>query len=149
MNIQGIEINPSLRPDFWGCPHEDRPDEEIEQWWDVPFIRVDAWEDVRPDASYDDYCARIPERDRLTESCEAWEAEMERRRAYWFKNFPEGRRYWVMRLDGGSWDRPSEYDVCSTLDDAVNAAVELRGLTIYEALTQLAEKIKKKVNAKK
>lgn len=141
MNIQGIEVNPELRPKFWNCPQEQRPREEMNRWWNRPFVKVDNWESVRADANYEAYCARIPERHRQYTTREAWEANAEEKRRQWFEWFPEGVRYWVMRLDDGAWDRPSEYSVHTNLQEAVDAAIKLKGQTVSEALEALRKSI--------
>ena len=36
--IDGIKVNPNLPKDFDTTPNEKRSKEEIDEWWQVPFI---------------------------------------------------------------------------------------------------------------
>ncbi len=113
-----IEVDPPDAP-IDGTPNEDRSPEEIEKWWGVPFIVTSTFDD-QVDPDYETYVkevsvwGEIKLKDRKT-----WETEREERRKDWYEAFPSGIRYWVMRLDGGAWDRPTEYQTFGTLDEAV------------------------------
>jgi len=37
--IDGIIVDPLLRPGFDGTPHEERDQKEVDDWWGVPFIK--------------------------------------------------------------------------------------------------------------
>jgi len=101
MTMQKTPINPSLRPEFNSSAYEDRPAEEIAQWWNVPYIVTDTFED-QGDKTFDEYVARMrsygnaPGRSR-----EEWEADKAKHRENWFIWFPSGIRYEVRCLDGG------------------------------------------------
>lgn len=128
MTIQKIPVNPSLRPEFNVTAYEDRPPEEIEQWWDVPYIVTDTFED-QGDKTFDEYVARMRSYgDDPGRSREEWDADKAKHRENWFVWFPSGIRYEVRCLDGGAWDRPTCWGVFSTLADAERCA---QSRTVY------------------
>lgn len=116
-----IEVDPSDAP-VDGTPNEERSPEEIEKWWGVPFIVTSTFDD-QVDSDYETYVEQVSVwgntkiKDRKT-----WETEREERRKNWYGAFPSGTRYWVQCLDGGAWDRPTEYEVFGSLDEAMDYA---------------------------
>lgn len=124
--MKQIPINPELRPDFDITPNEDRPPEEVEQWWNRPYIVTSTWEQQRADASYEDYLERMAKPhfgDYTPPTREEWQAQHEQHRKNWFEWFPNGGiRYEVRCLDGGCWDRSTSWGVFATLDDALKCA---------------------------
>jgi len=41
--VDGIRVNPVLPEIFNNTPNEERSGDEIDQWWGVPYIEVDAF----------------------------------------------------------------------------------------------------------
>lgn len=121
-----IPINPPLRRDFDITPNDERPQEEIEQWWSVPYIVTTTWEQHRADASYDDFIERMASYGGMAGyvplTRQQWEQEQEEQRLDWFTWFPDGIRYEVRCLDGGCWDRSTTWGVFATLGEAINCA---------------------------
>lgn len=66
-----LPVDPDLREDFDSTPNEDRPQSELDRWWDRPYA----------------------------------------------KTLPDGRLI-VRCLDGGAWDRSTNYGVAATLAEA-------------------------------
>ncbi len=109
----GVLINPALPEGFDNTDNELRSPEELARWWLRPFILVETWEDQEQlirlhegvmknnlrRVSLDDY--------------------IEDQRARWYAEWPEGKRYEVCCLDGGAWDRPSDWGMFGTLVDAL------------------------------
>ncbi len=52
-------------------------------------------------------------------SPEQVEAEMPERKAEWFRKWPSGTRYVVRCLDGGAWDRSTDWGMVASLEDAI------------------------------
>jgi hypothetical protein len=118
-----IPINPELPEHFDNTPHEDRSEAEIERWWGVPYIKTTSWEQVRPDATYEDYIERMGDiRNWTPPSREQWQQESDRRYKSWFEAWPSGTRYDVNCLDGGAWDRSTGWGQFATLDEALVCA---------------------------
>ncbi len=126
MKIDGIDVNPRLRKMFDCTPNEDRSQAEIERWWGVPFVSSCSWDDMKPDASYDDFISRMAAyggiRDYTPPTREQWEHDIEQRRLNWFESWPSGVRYDVRCLDGGAWDRSTWWGSFATLDEAIACA---------------------------
>jgi hypothetical protein len=94
-----IPINPKLPRDFDDWPNDLRP-RSHRKWWNRPYIQTVTWEQMKP---------RNPEmvgefRDR------------------WFAAWPSGTRYDVRCLDGGAWDRSTNWGSFATLDEALACA---------------------------
>lgn len=117
-----IPINPPLRPDFDNTPNDERPPEEIERWWNRPYIVTDTFED-QGDSTYDEYVARMRSYgDEPSRIREQWEADKAEHRRKWFEWFPDGIRCEVRCLDGGCWDRSTTWGVFPTLEEAMECA---------------------------
>lgn len=106
--VDGIPVNPRLPKDFDNTPNEEREDSP---WWYKPFIETYSWAD---DEAYtlartDEYAAiqiaRLPED-----------------RKKWFAAWPSGIRYCTRCLDGGAWDRSTNWGMFATLQEAVDCA---------------------------
>lgn len=118
--MKSIPINPKLPPDFFCNPIDERSQKEIISWWRVPFILSEEYSQV--DATYQDHVNRVSETG-LTPLCrEEWEAMIRQTRESWFNEYPTGKRYNVRRLDGGAWDRPTNYGFFGSLDEAIDVA---------------------------
>ncbi len=108
-------INPELPEHFFDCDNGNRSAAEIEKYWDKPFILTDEYQ---PD-NYADYRYRMaavgiegamtePEFNEFMADC----------RRSWFEKFPTGTAYRVHCLDGGAWDRPTNWGSFGTLEEA-------------------------------
>lgn len=116
--VDGVPVDPRLPDGFGVTPNDERP-ESHQIWWHRPFIVTDRWEPV----SWGQY------RDRLTGlghevdyTPEQWSDREARQRREWFKHFPSGVRYDVRCLDGGAWDRPTDWGIFGTLSEAIECA---------------------------
>ncbi|TVO69674.1 hypothetical protein [Sedimenticola selenatireducens] len=119
--IGGVPINPTLRPGFDSTPNEERDPLETSDWWDRPFIQAVSWADMA--SSYSAYLERtknIP--DYAPTPQVVFEAEQEERRENWHEHWPSGIRYDVRCLDGGAWDRSTNWGSYATLDEALAVA---------------------------
>jgi hypothetical protein len=139
--VDGILINPALPEDFDNTPNDERSHKETAFWWNRPFILTDTL-DLK---SYDDYIARArenadPELGFIWVEREEWNADQMLHKRNWLHHFPSGTRYMVRCLDGGAWDRSTNWGVFPTLDLALNC---VRGGPAYiQGLTD-DEKMKK------
>jgi len=127
-----IPINPKLRDDFDNTPNEERPADEIEKWWGVPYIVTTSWEQHQADATYDDFLARMASYGSnfgwTPPTREEWQAQHEQNRANWLDWFPnDGIRYEVRCLDGGAWDRSTSWGMFATLDEAIECGRRFTG----------------------
>jgi len=57
---------------------------------------------------------------------EKWETMTRQASENWANEYPTGKRYGVRRLDGGAWDRSTNYGCYSTLKQALHVAEGLR-----------------------
>lgn len=108
-------INPSLPEHFFNLDNKLRPFDEIDKYWNKPFILTDEYQaDV-----YADYLHRMDavgiegamselEFDEFVADC----------RRSWFEAFPSGVAYRVHCLDGGCHDRPTNWGSFGTLEEA-------------------------------
>lgn len=108
MDGDSIPVNPKLPPDFDNTPNDLRPTDHL-QWCGRPYIETMTWEEMSagawPDATEDE-----------------WARWLEEWRARWFAAWPSGTRYDVRCLDGGAWDRSTNWGVFATLDEAIACA---------------------------
>lgn len=111
-------LNPILRDWFDQTPNDKREPLELEHWWDLPFIVTDTWEDC--ETHFRAHQARLSaERFDGALTAEQVEAEIPSRKAEWFKAWPAGTRYEVRCLDGGAWDRSTNWGMVASLEEAV------------------------------
>ncbi|EIM1710201.1 hypothetical protein JFQ88_004098 [Aeromonas dhakensis] len=99
--VDGVIIDPVLRPGFDETPHEERCELEEADWWGVPYIETISFE------------LMFGHLDGVA---------MEEVRANWFARWPEGNRYDLRCLDGGAWDRSSNRGAFASLQEAIAAA---------------------------
>ncbi|MEI0679620.1 hypothetical protein VUT07_09645 [Pseudomonas aeruginosa] len=111
-------LNPILRDWFDQTPNDKREPLELEHWWDLPFIVTDGWEDC--ETHFRNHQARLRAEgfDGALSAVQV-EAEIPARKAEWFKAWPTGTRYEVRCLDGGAWDRSTNWGMVGTLEEAV------------------------------
>ena len=136
--MKPVPINPALRPDFDVTPDSERSEEEIAQWWDVPYIVTCTYEEHQVDQSHDDYQARLksydPTRTDL-KNREEWEAEQSKLKADWYDSYPTGIRYEVRCLDGGAWDRATSWGMFGALEEALACASSKPPVYLYQSYT--------------
>ena len=119
--VSGIPIDPELPPGFDDTPNDERPDSH-QEWWHRPYIVTDRFEIER----YEQYVARVkalgyePDFDQ-----NRWDALQLAQAKSWQAAWPTGVRYTVRCLDGGAWDRSTNYGSFPTLDAALEAAGKL------------------------
>ncbi|KRW83665.1 hypothetical protein [Marinobacter sp. P4B1] len=126
--IDGIPIDPKLPEGFDITPNYVRPPSH-NVWWRRPYITTDRHE---PE-SYQDYLARLSRMGYEPDYSQAdWEARQQENAKRWQEAWPEGVRYNLRCLDGGAWDRSTNYGFFPSLEAAVAAA---KGLSIpdYDA----------------
>lgn len=117
----GIIINPILRDEFDMTDNDERPKDEINDWWGRAYIRTDMWGDNTE--TYEEYFARSQEPIGFKpETLEEWTARVQRQKESWFEEFPSGTRYMVRCLDGGAWDRSTNKGSYPTLEEALQIA---------------------------
>ncbi len=113
----GVLINPALPEGFDNTDNELRSPEERARWWLRPFIQVESWEEQeRLMRSHQERLRRTGKTDQCRPDLESY---IEEQRASWFAAWPEGKRYEVCCLDGGAWDRPSDWGMFATLAEAL------------------------------
>lgn len=123
--VQGVPIDPILRPDFDMTPNDEREDLELHDWWNRPFIVTCSWDDLH--VSWDDY---LTNRELLglgpEGSKSGYLALQEVRKETWFKSYPSGIRYEVRCLDGGAWDRSTSKGFFDEFDNALAKALLIK-----------------------
>lgn len=123
--IDGIPIDPILRDEFDVTDNDERPQMEINDWWDKPYIRTDTWGD--DEETYEEYFGRSQGVYKFTpESREEWATRIQKQKENWLKSFPSGTRYMVRCLDGGAWDRSTNKGSYPTLDEALQIAKRIK-----------------------
>ncbi len=126
--VDGIYINPQLPKDFDITPHDER-DEEMNWWWDKPYILIDELEQE----SWEEHYYRLKSDDEFGEpwsdeeigSKEDWLRHLKEQKENWYKKFPMGFRYTLRVLDGGAWDRSSWKGTFDNFDEALKMAKQL------------------------
>lgn len=121
--IDGIPIDPILRDNFDYTDNEERPQLETEDWWDKPFIVTDSWD--KREETYGEHVARANENGFNADDEEVFAKRSEETKKGWFESYPEGIRYNVRCLDGGAWDRSTNYGFFPSLETALVKAKSL------------------------
>ena len=122
--INGVIINPNLPEDFDITPHDER-DEEMNWWWNKPYILINELEQE----SWEEHYYRLKSYDWSDEkigSKENYLKNLEKQKENWYNNFPLGFRYEVRCLDGGAWDRNSSIGTFNNFDKALEVANKLK-----------------------
>lgn len=109
--VNGIPVNPRLPRDFDNTPNENRPDSH---WWYRPFITTYSWDEIE-----------AATRARIDEYAAAQIAKLPEDRVQWFAAWPSGVRYCTRCLDGGAWDRSTNWGMFATLKEAVDCALSI------------------------
>jgi len=114
--VDGIAIDPLLPDHFYDMDHDDRDENELDNWWGRPFIRTESF----MKEPYEEYCERMSEYE--LESLEEFKARVDKSEKSWNERWKGGIRYDVRCLTGGAWDRPSVLGYFSTLEEALALA---------------------------
>ncbi len=120
--VNGIPVDPVLRPDFDMTPNEMRELQEKEDWWGQPFIVTCNWDDMSE--TWEEYSERLSKYDMEVKPKEEFIKDQARQKEGWFKGWPSGTRYEVRCLDGGAWDRSTGRAMVATFEQALEIAVE-------------------------
>ncbi len=104
--IDGIPVNPRLPKNFDNTPNEEREDSP---WWYKPFIRTYSWDEIETHT-----------RSRTDEYATGQIAKLAEDRIQWFAAWPTGVRWETRCLDGGAWDRSTNWGMFGSLQDAVD-----------------------------
>jgi hypothetical protein len=108
---EGVLINPELPKGFDNTSNEARPKSQ-RKWWNMPYIETYS------DKDNEAYLAS-----RTDEYAEEMRIKWANKdRESWFKKWPSGVRYDVRCLDGGAWDRSTNWGMFATLDEALSCA---------------------------
>lgn len=115
---QGFPLNPTMRVHFDNTPNEQREQKEIDDWWGLPYIELETWE------QREQHTRRIQAQHRADQneyvlSDEALDQKIADERSSWHAAWPSGTRYDVRCLDGGAWDRSLGWGMVATLEEAV------------------------------
>ncbi|WP_456391212.1 hypothetical protein [Hydrogenimonas sp.] len=124
--IDGIKINPELPENFDCTPNDERSSEELDEWWEKPYILItelslESWPEYYHRLKYEHGC-----NDDEIGTKEEFEKKNTERRESWFKTWPTGFRYDVRVLDGGAWDRSTNKGSYPTFEEALEVAKRLR-----------------------
>ena len=119
--VQGVLINPSLPELFDMTPNDQRSAAQIKKWWGRPFINRDDWADQEHHTIRHQEQLRREGRDYAL-SPEGVAKQLDEHRVTWYETYPAGDRYVVRCLDGGAWDRSTNWGNYSTLEEALSVA---------------------------
>jgi len=127
--IDGILVNPKLPENFDFTPNEERDRDELYEWWDKPFIEIgefdqESWEEHYHRLKSND-CGE-PWSNEQIGTKEDYMKDLEEQRKSWFKTWRTGFRYEVRCLDGGAWDRSTNYGMFATFKEALGVAKQLK-----------------------
>lgn len=116
--VNGIAVNPALPKNFDSTPNDQRPASH-QRWWHKPYIVTDRFE---PE-SFEQYRERLKKIGfEPSYTAAEWREKEAKGRASWYESFPSGTRYIVRCLDGGAWDRSTNYGIFGSLDAAISEA---------------------------
>lgn len=122
--IDGIYVNPILPEEFDITPHDER-DEEMNFWWYKPYILIEELQQE----SWEEHYYRLKNEcdwdDEKIGTKEDYEKELAERKKSWFETWHTGFRYEVRCLDGGAWDRSTNYGMYATFEEAIELAKSL------------------------
>ena len=113
-SIEGVIINPKQRADFDNTDNEERDELEVSDWWDRPYIK-----EIRfPDESWESYAERGKKYPQLMviKTQKEFEEQNTKSRQEWLGFYPSGIRYDVRCLNGGAWDRSTNWGSYKTLE---------------------------------
>lgn len=116
--IEGVPVDPGLPDGFDVTPNDERPDSH-QIWWHRPYIVTDRW-DAETWEQYRDRLAGCGYEPDYTP--EQWDLRQAEQKRAWHRSFPDGVRYDVRCLDGGAWDRPTDWGIFGALGEAIECA---------------------------
>ena len=126
--VNGIAVNPALPKNFDSTPNDQRPDSH-HAWWHRPYVVTDRWQ---PE-SYHNYCERLARLGYEPDyTFEEWQAYQDHQEVSWLEAWPSGVRYNVRCLDGGAWDRSTNYGSFPSLDAALEVAGKLGNVPDFD-----------------
>lgn len=114
--VDGILINPELPENFDDEDIDTRDHDEFIEWSDKPFILKTTWDEEK---------TRIEEFDAFWEKEDpnhGFKRDWDKQKRDWFREYPSGTMYQVRCLDGGAWDRSSNWGTTDNIEDAVDIA---------------------------
>lgn len=114
----GYPFNPVLRADFGNTANEYRETQEREDWWGLPYIETLSWE-AREEHARKLQASHRAEGNEYVKTDAQFSAELAANRANFYEKFPEGVQYYVSCLDGGAWDRPTNWGTFASLELAL------------------------------
>lgn len=114
----GYPLNPTLRQWFDNTPNEHREPLEVKDWWGLPFIVSDTWEE-REKHFRSVQARHREERNEFVVSDEKLEADIAKSKAGWLSHYPSGTQFNVRCLDGGAWDRSTNWGCFDSLEQAL------------------------------
>jgi hypothetical protein len=115
---KGYPFNPKLRDDFGNTANDYREPLETEDWWGLPYIETFSW-DVREAHTRRVQDHHRAEGNEFVISDTELSAKLADDKARFYEKYPEGLQYFVSCLDGGAWDRPTNWGTFPTLDEAL------------------------------
>lgn len=107
--VDGVLVNPKLPKNFDCTKNESRPATH-RKFFNLPYVVTYSDADFDSANDIDEYADE--RRKRWAESG----------REAWFKAWPSGMRYDVRCLDGGAWDRSTNWGNYATLEEALAVA---------------------------
>lgn len=107
---QDVLINPLLPHGFDSTPNDGRPVSH-QKWWNLPYVVTETIAEM--DAFY---------ADRTDDHAEAGRKHWGDIRKKWLESWPSGIRYDVRCLDGGAWDRSTNWGAFASLEEALQCA---------------------------
>lgn len=114
--IDGILINPKLPKNFDVTDNTKRPESHQKFWW-LPFVTAGSVQEL------DDY--HTNRTDEFGEKSRSDWFEKGGREDF-LKHYPTGMQYCVRCLDGGAWDRSTNYGFYADFEEALATAVGLK-----------------------
>lgn len=120
--MKKIQINPKTPEWMDSRALEDRSQEHMDKWLGVAYIRTEEYSED----TYADYVERMttpPVFEIETE--EEFNQRIAEQKKSWFEAWPDGTRYDIRILDGGSWDRTTWHGSFQTLKEAIKTAEDL------------------------
>ena len=119
--MDGIPINPILRPGFDDTPNELRDIAETQDWWGKPYIVTETVDERCQ--SWPDHVALFGQYNlSLNEEQATYEQRTAKERQAFMASFPEGIKYTVRCLDGGAHDRSTWIGQFPSMTEAIEAA---------------------------
>ncbi|GLK92231.1 hypothetical protein [Pseudomonas turukhanskensis] len=104
----GYPFNPTLRVHFSNTANEYREPLETQDWWGLPYIETYSWEESEEhDRSVQSH--HRSEGNEFVISDDELNAKLAKSKVHFYKLYPEGKLYNVHCLDGGAWDRPTDW----------------------------------------